>query len=269
MSDERMNEFETSLLQAAPESVLTGIPQPLRDIPQRITDATGIVVQVRPMSKGVFTHAPGMEKSPLVLDIDADKQAITIWYGEGQLSSAMVSHELIHLRRDVIESIPKLAPGAFASPSITGEVYFLENDLEHLLVIPEEIRIFPESEQHWADHYKSTIQSASERGDQFALALHWAQIRNSLPKQIELAKTLAVHIRSYGDGFVKYSDYLREDFKTALHSKSALHKVISLLRPELVPVMGTARFTIENGALERQPLTYAGKVLFEEEETRH
>lgn len=114
-----MNEFETSLLQAAPESVLTGIPQPLRDIPLRITDATGIVVQVRPLRQGVLAHAPGMEKSPLVLDIDADKQAITIWYGEGPLSSAMVSHELIHLRRDVIESIPKLAPGRFASPSIT------------------------------------------------------------------------------------------------------------------------------------------------------
>lgn len=260
-----MNQLEDNLLQVAPASVLAGIPQHLIDVPQRIADATGVHVQLLPMCKEELAHASGLEKSPLVLDISAEKHAITIWYGTVQFNSAMIAHELIHLRRDVIESIPKLMPGSSASPSVTGEVFLLENDLEHLVVIPEEIRAFAESEQFWVDHYKQTIQSAYERGDQFALAMHWAQIRNSLPNQIDLAKALAAHLRSYGEDFVYYADTLREEFRVGLSSKGALHDIIARRRPTLHHEMGTGRFTIENGFLEFQPLSFAGMLLTNED----
>lgn len=258
------NQFERSLLQLAPESVLAGLPQHLLDIPRLITDATGIHVQVLPSRQEAIALAAGVEQAPLLLDLNAKQQSIKIWCGQGPLTSALIGHKLIHLRRAVLESIPRLVPDLSSGPWITGEITLMESELEHLFVIPEEISTFPDAEQYWADNYQKVIQKSADSGSPEALCFHWAQIRNSLPDQLELAQTLDDHLRCLGGNWHKYAGYLEFDIKQAMADKDALHAIIHNVRDELRPHMGTARFSTVNGSLGFQPLSFAGKYFTEE-----
>jgi hypothetical protein len=260
------NQFETTLLQHLPEAVLKGLPQHLLDVPRQITDITGIHVLVKPLRKEDFAFASGWDRAPALLDIDPRGQTITIFVGDAEITTAEIGHELIHLRRAVLESIPRLIPGFDAHPSIKGNILGYENELEHLFVIPEEIRTFPDAENRWVEHYRHLITRAAERGAREDLMFAYAQLRNSLPNQIDLGRTLVDHLRGCGGDWLRDADYLREDFKQAMQDKNALHALIQTNCPSLLSHMGTARFSAEKGYLGVESLSFAGEVYSDEDE---
>lgn len=258
-----MDQFETTLLQHLPKSVLHGLPQHLLDVPRQIAQITGIHVLVKQLRKEDFAYASGMDKARLLLDMDARGQSITIWCGESEITSADIGHELIHLRRAVLESVPRFVPGVEASPGITGTITLYENELEHLFVIPEEMKTFPEAEHSWAESYRKDIQAAVDRGTPEDLMMHYAQLRNSMPNQLDLGRILVSHLKGFGEEWFRAAEYLREDYKQALPHKAALHDLIQVVRPELIPYLGIARFSAEDGYLGFEPLSFGGKVIID------
>jgi len=257
-----MNDFETTLLKLAPESVLSGIPQHLLDIPREITERTGIHVQVLPLGKAPMALATGVEPAPLLLDINVVEQSITILCGQSQPTSAMIGHGLIRLRRAVLESIPTLVPDFSAPPEIASKISQLENELENVFVLPEEFSVFPSAKQDWADHYRKMIQAVASSGSRDVLCIRWAQIRNSLPEETEIAESLAAHIRSHGDEWVKYSEILRMAFGLALKQgvsgKETLQAFVQGACADLRTHMGTSWLKAENGYLGFKPFSISG-----------
>ncbi|AVA22460.1 hypothetical protein [Rhizobium sp. NXC24] len=60
----------------------------------------------------------------------------------------LLYHEILHLHRIKIEGAPLLRPAPFNAAS-EELAYRLNNDLEHLLIIPKEFEQFPEAAGYW------------------------------------------------------------------------------------------------------------------------
>lgn len=77
---------------------------------------------------------------------------VTIALPASEVPSHILSHEVIHAYRRVVSELPYL--GAATVGTLIGRVAGrIENDIEHLFVIPLEIAFAPEARQYWESHY--------------------------------------------------------------------------------------------------------------------
>jgi hypothetical protein len=254
------NQFERTLLQVASASVLAGLPQHLRDIPAQIEAATGIAVQVRPYSdEAPTTRSMGIPTMPAMLDINANTQSVTIWCAPLVLTSLLLGHQLIALRRYVLESVPRFVPARDADRETKSDLLSMENELELLFLIPEETRTFPDAKAFWVGEFKKMIPLALDRKSVFYLAMMWAQVRTSLPDQVELAAMIEGHLEAFGEASVTMADDIRMLYKLALPDKaSLLADMTTAMSPEFLSQLSTASFIVKDGALRSQPFTLSG-----------
>lgn len=248
-----MVSFKDRLLAVANQEVWDGLPQELRDVPDEVESKTGIRLGILPME---LCDQPleAFDRAEAVIDIDGHSQKITIWCDPSSLKSSVLGHELMHLRRDILERVPKLIPYR-CSPSDSGLIHMLENELEHLFIIPEEIRIFPDAEDRWADYYSALIDRIISRSNQdhSELAITWMQLRHSLPDQVDIAKRLFAHIRNQGEQCAKQANTLRCLADEDRTDKSALvlmmTEALSTWHPRLIPHLGRGRWGTSGGKL--------------------
>jgi hypothetical protein len=77
---------------------------------------------------------------------------------------ASVFHELLHIRRFLVDGIPKLIvcdeyePW---NPQLEKAILYLDNNLEHLVVVPIELREFPERRAYWEQGFEGQIRRLS------------------------------------------------------------------------------------------------------------
>lgn len=222
------------------------LPGALRSVPLTVQEATGIEVSLRKISE----EAVGREfaRAPAVLDIDPDNDAITIWIDPESVTVSTLAHEVIHLRRNIVESVPKLFPTKGVSPSVAAMVWGVEGDLEHMMVVPEEMAAFPEARNWWIDHYEDKAERVES--DPMEMSLHWALLRNLFPDEIELAKRHAMRLRSAGDvNLIKMADYLREDFKNSVPQKYTMIEKFLDIFPGMREYTNIGQYVIDNGQL--------------------
>ncbi|MBR8211142.1 hypothetical protein KDW61_20995 [Burkholderia cenocepacia] len=226
--------------------LLEQLPASLRSVPLAVQEMTGISVTIQKINEdavgGEFARASA------VLDVDPDNNAVTIWVDPGSVSSSSVAHEVIHLRRNVVESVPKLFPSKGVSPAVAAMVWGVENDLEHMMIIPEEITAFPEARDWWIDHYE--IKAARPASSPMEMSLHWALLRNLFPDEIELAQRYAARLRSSGDlDLIKIADYLREDFKNSRpHKRTMIEKLFDIF-PGMREHANIGQYVMDGGRL--------------------
>jgi hypothetical protein len=73
---------------------------------------------------------------------------------------ASVFHELQHIRRFLVDGIPKLIvceDYQLWSPQLDEAILHLDNNLEHLVIIPIELREFPERRAYWEGSLKRKL----------------------------------------------------------------------------------------------------------------
>ena len=100
-----------------------------------------------------------------------------------------VVHELLHVRRILVERVPKLTANLeFAgwAPEVENGLASLDNNLEHWVIVPEEIRRCPESGDRWNRVVERTWQrdlpGMTNQDDQRRWALmHWVFLAFVLP----------------------------------------------------------------------------------------
>ncbi len=100
-----------------------------------------------------------------------------------------VVHELLHVRRILVERVPKLTSNlAFArwTPDLENGLASLDNDLEHWVIVPEEIRRYPGSGDRWnrvlERTWGSDLPGMTNADDQRRWALmHWVFLAFVLP----------------------------------------------------------------------------------------
>lgn len=255
--------FKDNVIEIADASVWDDLPTDLQAVPAQVTALTGIEVEFHPMhackkSLHVF------EKATAVLDIDSYDQRIVIWCKPEQMTASILGHELIHLRRDILEQVPKMHPYR-CSESDSSFIYMVENELEHLLIIPEELKRFQDSEDRWAKHYEVLIETIVNR-EEPELVEHimtWMQLRSSLPNQLTLAHRFSAHMNSQGSQWVKTCDYIRYHVMESIPDKARLLTLmtgeISQMSPRLGQSIGVGIWGMFDGNLSFSMKMLGGK----------
>lgn len=232
-----------------PAAFLNSIPPALRELPQRVRARTGIAVSVQEIDEAFAQRHPSFANAAAVLDIDHVQQAITIRVAHAALSPRVIAHELIHLKRNVLESVPKFFPVASASAAEIQSIYLLENALEHLFVVPEEIAAYPEAEALWAHDYAAWVESSKHNG--FALCLHWFFLRLVLPDQKAVAEACAAHLNAMQDPYlIRVAEYLRRTLQDQRPDKLAMQQtLLKAIDPALRSQIAIGRFAVRDGRL--------------------
>lgn len=228
-----------------PASFLNALPVELLQVSAKVLESTGIKVTAQAYSDLFKREQSHFSKADTVLDIDPSRSAITIWFDPDRVTPSTLGHELIHLRRNIVESVPKLFPFSTSAPDATEEILAVENELEHLLLVPEQISAFPESQVWWLDHYNALLQRIQEGNSTLMFA--WSFIRNVLPEQNELAKSYVTLLKKHN--LTEPADYLREHMRVAMPDKQQMIRKLLEAFPKLHTQSGIGRYVIEAGKL--------------------
>lgn len=105
------------------------VPVELLQVVDNVIELTGITVTAQPYSEEFKREQPGLSRDEAMLDIDPSRSTITIWFDPLNVSAATIGHELIHLRRNIVESVPKLFPLTSSAAELHEEIYLLENEV--------------------------------------------------------------------------------------------------------------------------------------------
>lgn len=122
----------------------------------------------------------------------------------GYFPDSSVLHELLHVRRFLVEGVPRLTDNLTYepwSPDIPTSLILHDNSIEHLFVVPEELQRRPERRKYWECVMKRAWKelAANELNEvdrqQSALA-NWVFIQYVLPasKVLPLARDVVEHL---------------------------------------------------------------------------
>lgn len=235
-----------------PEDLLDAIPAALRDVPERVRGLTGIEVSFASFDDAFVRANPEFAHASAVLDIDQQGGSITIRVSPGALTPRIASHELIHLKRNVLESAPKFFPLQSSARAQAQSVLLLENALEHLFVVPEEIAAHADAEHWWAGEMRTAIAKADGHG--FTLALHWLFLRQVLTQHEDLARDCLARLERLPE-FARIAAHLEHGIRKAFPDKAAMQRILlDVLSPQIRAQITVARYVVRDGRLHTAAL---------------
>jgi|GEM_PF-2915197 len=199
-----------------------GVPHQVLSVVPQVEQRTGISIEFREFDEAARSKLGQFAKAEAVLDIDAQYQTIRVWIAPECRRAHAITHELLHLKRDVLESSPRWFPSVDAPVGSEALVFSMQTELDHLHVIPEEIALHPEAQGWWDSHYEGTIATAAERQDYFALAMHWALLRTTMPESNRAMLACAERVRTLSSDWLRATNNYQCDVREALHDPMAL-----------------------------------------------
>lgn len=110
-----------------------------------------------------------------------------------------VVHELLHVRRLLVERVPRISENVdFEAwhPGLGTSLTDLDNALEHLVIVPEELSLRPERADHWggvmATVWGGRLDDLKDAEDQRRWALlHWVFMRHVVPTSAAMATAVS------------------------------------------------------------------------------
>lgn len=175
----------------------------------------------------------------------------------GYFPDGAVRHEMLHMKRLLVEKVPRLALADHANWSERLETALtnLDNELEHLVIVPVELEAHPERREHWesiaARVWSSDIPLALNPLDQRISAFtQWAFLAHVLPDSPTRAlaeKLLDSH------GWRQDALNFAAELLSSLSDKTAVVSTVFTAFPEL-PRGDVELEYIENGGYRQAPL---------------
>lgn len=236
------------------KSHLTLVPNDLLDVISHVELKAGISVDISEITDEIKAEFPAMAKAEAILDIDPDRNKISIWLSATKVAPHVIGHEIIHLRRNIVEACPKMFPAKNSPPEMIQEILFMENDLEHFFVIREEISAFPDAKESWISHYKSQLR----RGDlsEKSVIMHWCLLRTLfLEHNEELVKDCAMRLQSFNNQvLLKFSNSLQIELSQAFPDKNKMIEIHLEFFPDISQHVVIGQYVARNGTLSAEPL---------------
>lgn len=223
-------------------ALFSGVPPNLFRAAMDIEERSGILFEVAQADAQLRKEFPSLAEMPL-LDIYPDVQRICVWYPDAFISIHELSHEIIHARRNILQSVPRLVPLRRARrPEL---IYALENDLEHLSIIPEEISYFPSRDEVWASLYVKYISGSGSSA--FNLFRHWVVINRVLSTHVSLIQQCRVKLVELG--LLELADRFRSEIEMAAANKIELIRVSLKWFPQMRNDICVQRYVVANSSL--------------------
>jgi hypothetical protein len=175
----------------------------------------------------------------------------------GYFPDGAVRHEVLHMKRFHIDGVPKLALANSEAwdKGFSRALGELDNAIEHVAIVPVELRLHPERRDHW----EAVMQDVCSRLPQvpdgersLAVCMHWTFLRHVLPSspQTEIARSFAIEHALLG-----MANRFADQFLAVASSKEEIVRLLLLAFPE-IPRSRTALEYINSIAGTRQtPVT--------------
>lgn len=115
----------------------------------------GIEVRIKPAAKRAARGRP----DSMACGMDQFGARILLPHADYFPDGAVV-HELLHIQRVLCQGVPRILiceESEEWDPHFAGSMTHLDNDLEHLVIVPEELRLFPHRVEHWETVLERTI----------------------------------------------------------------------------------------------------------------
>ncbi|AJX27515.1 MULTISPECIES: hypothetical protein [Burkholderia] len=122
---------------------LRQLPDDLQTLVQGTEQQSGLVIQVEVDPARGATVACHVDEHGATLLVS----------GEESFQPASVMHELLHIRRFLVDGVPQIVVNEDYNdwtPELERGLTNLDNGLEHLVIVPEEIFRFPGRREYWA-----------------------------------------------------------------------------------------------------------------------
>lgn len=139
------------------------LPMNKKYLDQLLSDTKKLVLLIEThMERDIAVREVPMRKN-----LGCEIQNATILTPEGKFPDSSVLHELIHIRRFKVDDVPHLVvcdEFDFGDPNFETKVIKLDNNLEHLFIVPEEIRLRPNRITYWEDRLRHAIKTQENSG---------------------------------------------------------------------------------------------------------
>lgn len=216
---------ETNLLALMDPDYLSRLTPAVQDFVREVEAASGIEIGVQLDARRAGRGPDGL--GILACDIDEDG-AVLLVPSMDYFPDSGVVHEVLHIRRMLVEGVPRLSDSTAYShwnPQIADVLTDLDNALEHLVIVPEQLERCPESRQYWESVmvrvWETDLPAIADAHDQRRWALvHWAFLAIVLPDSLvgataqDVLRKLALTVDA--ERFVDVLRPLLRDSKIAL-----------------------------------------------------
>lgn len=151
----------------------------------------------------------------------------------GYFPDGAVRHELLHVKRFHVDGVPKLTAAARGRGGISPDAMgHLDNSIEHIALVPWELRLHPERREHWEAVLQGVCSGLSDVPREelnLALCMHWTFLRHVLPGSTpaDTARRFAVEHR-----LLEIADRFADQFLAAA-SKDAAVQLLFATFPEM------------------------------------
>jgi len=205
----------------------------LQDFVFEVEHRAGITIQVIPDS-GLNRGGPlGQGNLAVVIE---DRRNNIFAPTNGYFPDGAVRHELLHLKRFHIDGVPKLtaAVSPWGIPAISPDAMGdLDNAIEHIVIVPWELRHHPERREHWEAVLQDVCDQLSDIPPEelrLAIYMHWTFVRHVLAgsRQAEIMRGFAVE-----HDLFEGADRFADQFLAAAASKGDLVRLLFDSFPEM------------------------------------
>ena len=104
---------------------------------------------------------------PMRNNLGCEIHNATILTPEGKFPDSSVLHELLHIRRVKVDGVPQLVvcdTFDFGDPNFETRITKLDNNIEHLFIVPEEINLRPNRITYWEDRINQAVETQKKSG---------------------------------------------------------------------------------------------------------
>jgi hypothetical protein len=167
---------------------LNNLSENLATLVQHTEERAGIEITVVLDPKRSFDNPN--EPEPMACEIDEYGARLLIG-NSAYFPEASVFHELQHICRILLERVPRIVVCEgfeYWSPKLDAAMTQLDNNLEHLIIVPREIEIYPIRRAHWENSIQRMLNRLagnelhSDDRVRFAM-LAWVLVHHITPKQ--------------------------------------------------------------------------------------
>ena len=201
-------------------SYLTRLGAPVQDFVRELEQRANIDIQVLPDHRLNRRGPLGLGHLEVLVE---ERRNFIFAPTNGYFPDGAVRHELLHVKRFHVDGVPKLTAATRGRGGISPDAMgHLDNAIEHIALVPCELRLHPERREHWEAVLQGVCSGLSDVPREelnLALCMHWTFLRHVLPGSTpaETARRFAVEHR-----LLEMADRFADQFLAAASKEASL-----------------------------------------------
>jgi hypothetical protein len=232
-------------------SYLDRLGAPVKDFVRELEQRANIDIQVLP---DPLLNCGGPLRQGHLEVLVEERRNFIFAPTNGYFPDGAVRHELLHVKRFHVDGVPKLTAAARGGGSISPDAMgHLDNAIEHIAIVPWELRLHPERREHW----EAVLQGVCSRLPEvpreelnIALCIHWTFLRHVLPESTpaETAKRFASE-----HGLLEMADRFADQFLAAAGKEAAVQLLFATF-PEMDKELAALEYISGRTRTVRRPI---------------